>query len=414
MNSLYNISIYGYALILQLASLFNQKASQFVNGRKGWYNQLKNLKSDGRKVYWFHCSSLGEFEQGRPLMEQLKASNSDIFLVVSFFSPSGYEIRKNYKLADYTCYLPIDTPKNAKKFVHELQPDYVFFIKYEFWFNYINEISRKKIPLYNISGIFRNSQHFFKTYGSWFRKQLSKFNWFYLQNEESVDLLNSIGIKSCSVSGDARFDRVKDTVAENRRIPVIEKFTKDSLTIFGGSCWDKEEAFLGELLKANKRIKLVLAPHNVKEDNIQKIIKNLPEDAARYSKLSEYDTISQRILIIDGIGILSHAYRYADISLIGGGFNDGLHNVLEAVSWGSPVLFGPKHQNFPESFELMEIGAGKKITTAQEFLSEINNWIEHPEQLKTASDIAKNYASNKTGVTDRIFKHLTTHFSHQI
>ncbi len=408
---LYNIGIRLYSFILLLASLFVPKARLFVDGRKNWKHKLKSAADTDKTTIWFHCSSLGEFEQGRPLMEALKIKYPDSFLCVSFFSPSGYEIRKNYELADYVCYLPLDTKKNARQFIDTLQPNYVFFVKYEFWFNFIAELSEKSIPLFNLSGIFRKEQHFFSFYGKWFAKQLRNFSWFYLQNQESLSLLNGIGIKNCSLSGDTRFDRAMAVLEENKEFPIIERFSKDHLTVFGGSCWDTEEAYLGALLKENKELRLVLAPHNVAEGNIQKIIKNLPEPALRYSEMNATSDIKARVLIIDSIGILASAYRYADISLIGGGYNDGLHNVLEAVSWGSPVLFGPKHQNFPESYELMENGAGIHVESEQQFLNAIMRWIHNRELLRQVQEQARTYAAKKSGVCAKILTHLDRNFN---
>ncbi|MBI9035887.1 MAG: 3-deoxy-D-manno-octulosonic acid transferase [Bacteroidales bacterium] len=407
MHLLYNTGIRFYVFIIHIAAQFNPKAKQWVLGRKNWEQRLQQEFKPNGPVVWFHCASLGEFEQGRPVMELYKAKHPDHFLLVTFFSPSGYEIRKDYELADYTCYLPADTPSNARKFIKLINPKLVFFIKYEFWFNYIHEIRTHHLPLYFISGIFRKNQHFFKSWGSWYRNQLQNITHFFVQNNESVQLLHSIGVENVSMSGDTRFDRVEKLEQNQKTFPLIEKFIADNKIIIVGSSWENEETFIAQLIKKNiPGYKFIIAPHEVHEEKIQRLLKKLPVQAMRYSLADEQKIQDFKVLIIDSIGLLGFLYKYSHIAIIGGGFNDGLHNTLEALTYGVPVIFGPKYHHFPEAFELIENGAGFSITDQDSFFQAINPLMENEEFHQKASKTAYDYIRSKTGVARKILEEI--------
>ncbi len=389
--------------------MFDPKAKKWVQGRKDWYQKLQEEFNPDGPVVWFHCASLGEFEQGRPVMELYKEKYPGHKLLISFFSPSGYEIRKDYELADHTCYLPADSPANARKFVNLINPQQVFFIKYEFWFNYIQEISNHQSPLYIISGIFRQKQHFFKWWGGWYRHQLHKITHFFVQNQQSVDLLHSIGIENVSLNGDTRFDRVEKLEQNQKDFPLIEKFIGDHKVIIGGSTWDQEEDFLSTLIKQDRKgFKYIIAPHEVHEEKIQRLLKKLPVRAIRYSMANTEDICSYKVLIIDSIGILGFLYKYAHTAVIGGGFNAGLHNTLEALTYGVPVIFGPKHHHFPEAFDLIENGAGFSISDEDSFFNAITPLITKDTFHKKASETAYKYIRSKTGVARKILDEIET------
>lgn len=405
MRTLYSIIIHCYNFILNLASLFHPKARLWVNGRKNIFDQLKlKLSKFDREhsVIWFHCASLGEFEQGRPLIERYRSLHPQSIILLTFFSPSGYEIRKNYSGADVICYLPIDTPACSKRFLDIVKPSAAIFVKYEFWFNYLDELKKRKIPTYLVSGIFRDKQHFFKPYGAWFRKQLGSFSHFYLQDKHSEELLHSIGFANTNVVGDTRFDRVSEIAKSVKQFPWIESFKGSSAIIVAGSTWPQDEELLSEL--EFKNYKLIIAPHEINENHIKSIetvFRKRNIKCIRYSNVSENNIHDAQILIINNIGMLSSLYQYGTIAYIGGGFGKGIHNILEAATFGLPVIFGPNYQKFAEAVELSNLGGAFSINSKAD-LEKVFHLLHDEQVLKTASHISKYYVESRTGATEKI------------
>jgi 3-deoxy-D-manno-octulosonic-acid transferase len=406
MNLIYNISIYIITVLIRIASLFNNKASLWTNGRNKWQSKLKeNVPPEGKKI-WFHCASLGEFEQGRPLIEKLKENWPEIKIILTFFSPSGYEIRKNYMFADYICYLPADTPGNAEKFVSLINPVATIFVKYEFWNNYISVLKKKGIPLYLVSGIFRPDQHFFKWYGAFFRNILKGFTYIFVQDRRSYDLLFKIGITNITISGDTRFDRVSQIAHETKIIPVIEQFRGGEKLFLAGSTWKRDEEIIAEFINEDPgKMKWIFAPHEIDRPNIARLQKLLKADTVCFSEFKE-SSVNARVLIIDNIGILSSAYRYADIASVGGGFGKGIHNILEPACWGVPVLFGPDHKSFREASELIERKGAFCFRNHTEFSEIVNKLLSDNTFYKASSETVSGYIRDNTGATDKILNIL--------
>lgn len=376
----------------------------WLTGRKDVFNQIKHSGIDQKQVIWVHTASLGEFEQGRPIVERIKQNYPEHSILLTFFSPSGYEIRKNYEKADLVTYLPVDTPKNASRFVSLVNPELAIFIKYEFWFNYIDVLYKNKIPTIFASVIFRPSQHFFKPWGSWFAQQLNKITYIFVQDEKSVDLLDSIKIYHAEVGGDTRFDRVIQLPEEKNEFPEIKSFIGDSKIIVGGSTWSPDEDNLRYVIeKNNDDIKLIIAPHLIDDDHISEIQKKFREyNPVLYSDLEGNSDLNSRVLIINEIGLLSSIYRYAKIAYIGGGFGVGIHNLLEASTYGVPVIFGPNHQKFREAIELISIQAGFGITNKTETLEIINKLLSDNNFFEKSSIEAKQYVAKNAGATNKV------------
>jgi len=403
---IYNIGIGMYGLLLKLVAPFNAKAKLFVNGRKNLFLEILQ-KIDGKEQsIWFHFASLGEFEQGRPVLEATKLIYPAQKIIVTFFSPSGYEIRKNYALAD-VFYLPLDTAKNARKFIDIINPKFAVFTKYEFWYHYFNTLHQKEIPLYLISGIFRPEQVFFKWYGKFYKDILTNVSHFFVQNEQSINLLNQIGLNNVSLSGDTRFDRVYENSINPKHIAEIDSFCVNKPVFIAGSSWPDDEKLLVKLAEVNKDWKIIIAPHEIGEQHILALEKLFP-NAIKFSTLkmelarnSAYLATAQ-VLIIDNIGLLSSLYQYAKIAYIGGGFGAGIHNTLEAAAFGLPVIFGPKFSKFQEAKDLIAIGAAKSITSADELMDAFDAF-KHNENAATA---AKNYVTTKKGATKMIIDYI--------
>jgi len=407
MRLLYNLSIYLYIFYIRLGALFNAKAKLMISGRKNIFAKLKStINTNQSPIVWFHCASLGEFEQGRPMMEKLKIQQPDTKILLTFFSPSGYEVRKNYSGADYIFYLPMDTPSNVKKFIEIVKPQKVFFVKYEFWFNYLSELKNRNIPTYLVSGIFREDHHFFKSTGGWFRKQLSSFTHFFLQDIKSVELLNSIGYKNVTLCGDTRFDRVFEVAKNAIQLDLVKLFVGDSKTIILGSSWLEDEKIVQSLklesLPAGQAgLKLIIAPHEIDEKHIVSIESQFPGKNLRYSNANENNVKEAHVLIIDNIGMLSSLYQYGTIAFVGGGFGKGIHNILEAAAFGLPVIFGPNYHKFAEAKELIKLGGAFSIKDVSEFEKTIL-LLSDEQVLKTASQISRMYVHGKVGATDKI------------
>ena len=409
MRSLYTITIRLYYFSILIASLFNKKAKQWIAGRKNIFEQIeldlrKNPRAPGSKLFWFHCASLGEFEQGRPLIEKIKKEIPNVKIVLTFFSPSGYEVRKNYELADHVFYLPVDTPDNAENFIQLIDPSVAIFIKYEFWYNYLNELQTRNIPLYLVSGVFRKDQVFFGMGGKWFSKQLKAFTHFFVQDEHSEKLLKGMGFNNASISGDTRFDRVSEIVKQDKRFPLVEKFKGDSEILVVGSSWEEDEKILASCSSLLANFKYIIVPHEIDEahlKNTERLLKNLK--CIRYSKASEETISNSDVLIIDNIGMLASLYRFGEIAYVGGGFGEGIHSILEAAAYGMPVIFGPRHEKFNEANELIEQGGGFCVNDVNELKNTLSFLNNDPLIIKMASMISKNYVLSKTGATDRIF-----------
>ena len=405
MTFLYQVGIFFYSAFIQFISVFNEKARLFVQGRKNWQANLKSKIDTGAKYIWFHCASLGEFEQGRPVIEELKNQFPEYKIVLTFFSPSGYEIRKNYPLADVVTYLPIDTKSNATAFLNMVNPEKVFFVKYEFWYFYISELKKRNIQLFIISAIFRENQQFFKEtpVGKWYRKMLFKVEHFFIQNEKSGELLKAVGISNFTVSGDTRFDRVATIANSAKEIPVVEKFKGDSLLIIAGSTWKPDEELLAEFINQSG-LKFIIAPHEVSEGNINRIHQLLKKPAISFSKVTESEIDRFQVLIIDSVGLLSSLYRYGNLAYIGGGFGVGIHNILEAATFGLPVIFGPNYKKFKEAVDLTNDGGAISISNFDELRQALINLINDEIKRNKGSEICRNYVAKNVGSTQIIIK----------
>lgn len=400
---LYILGIRVYNFIIWVFSFFNQKAKFFIDGRKKLFEELDTKINNKEKHIWFHFASLGEFEQGRPVLEKLKSQYPAKKIVVTFFSPSGYEIRKHYALAD-VFYLPVDTASNAKRFIEAINPEMAIFTKYEFWHFYFKTLKQRNIPLYLISGIFRESQSFFKWYGGFYRHILQAVTYFFVQNEESERLLKSIGLQNVIVNGDTRFDRVFENAANPKSLPEIEKFIQQAPTLICGSTWPEDEKLLASLPQKYPGWKFIIAPHEIHESHIESIEKQFPSGSLRFSdyKKSAAEP-STNILIIDNIGMLSSLYQYGDMAYIGGGFGAGIHNTLEAAAFALPVIFGPKYDKFQEAKDLIALGAAQSIATEKE-LQQAFTQFQNNESAKIAS---KKYVADKKGATEAILNKIT-------
>jgi len=404
MNIVYNTGIRAYTMAIKTSSLFNDKAKLWVNGRKNIFAKLQEgFKNETNKIIWVHAASLGEFEQGRPLIEKLKQKYPEKKILLTFFSPSGYEIRKNYDKADYIFYLPADTPANAKKFIEIVKPETVYFIKYEFWRNYLHELYKKNIPTFLVSGIFRKEQVFFKQSGKSYRKVLDYFTHFFVQNQTSLDLLKSIDITNVTISGDTRFDRVIDIAKQTIELKKVEEFCDNKQIIIAGSSWQADEEFLAKYINSTKfDIKLIIAPHEIKEQNITRITKLLNKKVLLYSDIENVNPSNFDVLIINNIGLLSSLYKYGSIAYIGGGFGVGIHNILEAATFGKPIIFGPKYQKFKEAVDLIKLKGAFSIGDYQEMEKHFDKLLSDKEYLLETSEIAENFVKNNAGAVDLI------------
>ena len=404
---IYNLSIRLYGAGISIASLFTLKARQFLRGRRNWQQRLADSLPGDAPLIWFHAASLGEFEQGRPLIESIRTSHPQYKILLSFFSPSGYEIRKNYAGADYICYLPLDTAANARRFIETARPSMVFFIKYEFWFNYLRQIRQHNIPLYYVSAIFRSNQHFFQPWGGWFRKQLQNVNWFFVQNKNSLKLLSSLGLQNASVCGDTRFDRVWSVAQERKAFPQVAAFAEGQRVLLAGSTWPADEELLLAVLRHHpKEFRCIIAPHEIDSQRIDDFIRKAPVKCIRYSRLSDEETISADVLIIDNIGILLHLYQYAHAAYIGGGFGKNIHNILEAATFGKPVVFGPNYRKFQEAHELLALRGAfcvHRIEEAEEILLRL---FRDDAFHKAASQVCSAYVQQNLGGTKHILHHV--------
>ncbi len=404
MKWLYFFSIQFYVLFIRFASLFNSKAKLWIEGRKNWKRNLSNIDFSKDSWIWFHCASLGEFEQGRPLIEQIKIQYPQFKILLTFFSPSGYEIRKNYEKADCICYLPIDTPSNAHFFLEKTNPKIVIFVKYEFWYFFITSIRNKKIPLFLVSSIFRTNQVFFKWYGSWYRKILNQFTTIFTQNHSSQDLLKSIGITNSIISGDTRFDRVFQIKNQRKEIEIAEKFFVKSKTLVAGSTWALDHEIIIPWINKNSDFKLIIAPHEIHSTSINNITDKLTVPYCLFSYPKNLSSCN--VLIIDNIGMLSSLYFFAHIAYVGGAFGKGLHNILEPAVYGIPVIFGPKYKRFAEAYEMIACGGGFSISDNNSFNLIINDLINNSNNYIQSTKASLQYTKNQLGASMIVFNEI--------
>ncbi|HLG02529.1 MAG TPA: glycosyltransferase N-terminal domain-containing protein [Bacteroidia bacterium] len=422
MRPLYSFNILMYGLTLRFASLFHAKARQWITGRKNLFTELeKKIAGTDQPVVWFHCASLGEFEQGRPLIEQIKKRYPGHRILLTFFSPSGYEVRKNYEGADVISYLPLDTPANARRFIRLVKPKVVFFIKYEFWLNMLALLRENTIPHYLVSAIFREKQVFFKPWGGIFRDALKGFTFIFTQENKSINLLQSIGITHAEVSGDTRFDRVAEIAANAKQIPLAEKFAgAGKKVIVAGSTWPQDEAHLFPAIceHLTNGWKLLIAPHELNEARLSSIESALEKmgveqtNIQRFSKANEKTIANAQVLLIDNMGMLSSLYRYGRIAYIGGGFGRSIHNTLEAAVYGIPVIFGPRFEKFNEAKGLIARGGGFSVSTGEELNTVLNTLMRDEKRMSEAGKKAGEYVIQNKGATEKILAKAASAFNH--
>lgn len=399
---MYSLAIYLYMLAANVVALFNQKVRLMVKGQRNTWQKLRAEVGNDRYV-WFHAASLGEFEQGRPLMERLRREFPEKKILLTFFSPSGYEVRKNFEGADIVCYLPFDTPLNARKFIRLARPEAAYFIKYEFWRNYIDVLHRQGIPCYSVSSIFREQQIFFRPYGRHYARCLKRMTHLFVQNEHSKELLSTIGVNQVSVVGDTRFDRVIDIMNAARELPLVQRFAHGSRVIIAGSSWQPDEDIIIEHFNAHREWKLILAPHVVNEEHLREIETKLKRPSVRYSAATINSVAEVDCLIVDCYGLLSSIYRYATVAYVGGGFGVGIHNVPEAAVYGVPVVIGPNHAKFREAQALLICGGCHEIKNAADYHSLINRFATDAALVKASGKASSDYIHENAGAADVIF-----------
>ena len=410
---LYNLLVILATQLLKLVALFSPKMKLFVDGRKAVFSTLANKINPNDKTIWFHAASLGEYEQGLPVIEEIKQKFPSHKIVVTFFSPSGYEVRKNNAVADVTIYLPLDTSSNAKQFIQLVHPDMVFFIKYEYWPNYLNELKKQHIKTYLISGILRENQAFFKWYGGFYRNALKTFDYFFVQNENSKKLLQSIGFKNVKVSGDTRFDRVVSILERDNSLDFIATFKDNKITIVIGSSWPKDENLLVEYInKASENVKFIIAPHNIKPEQIANLTSQIKKTRLKYSDYSietlrKTNLKNYQVFIIDTVGILTKIYSYADIAYVGGGFgNPGVHNILEPATFGLPVVIGPNYSHFAEATALVNMEGCISIQNQTELNEAFDLLLQNEDERLEKGHICSTFVQMNKGATQTIMNHI--------
>lgn len=408
MSILYTLGIYLYLLFIRIAAFFHPKAKLWWKGRKNWAEklsiELSSKRKAGQTLIWVHSASLGEFEQGRPLMEAIKKQYPEVFILLTFFSPSGYEIRKNYTHADLICYLPADLPGNASKFLSIVQPQLAIFVKYEFWYNFLNVLHKKEIPMWLIAALFRPQQPFFQPWGSWYLKILKGFDHFFVQNQSSVELLEKYQLPQYTLAGDPRIDRVIQIAAEAKTFPTVESFVQNSSVLMAGSTWGPDEVLLAGLWE-NQDLragwKMIIAPHEIGASHLEQIEQKFGAQCIRYSQFQPEEHSNSSVLIIDNIGMLSALYRYATIAYIGGGFGAGIHNTLEPMAFGLPVIFGPKYQKFEEAVVNVKTG-GAFVVQEQQEVNQVFGRLKDSAFRSIASTAVQQYLQENQGATLKI------------
>lgn len=405
MNIIYNLSISLYGIAVKLASNFNPKAKLFADGRKNWVKRMAEKIRENDRVIWMHCSSLGEFEQGRPLIEKIKSNYPNHKIAVSFFSPSGYEVRKNYSGADYIFYLPLDTPANAWKLIKALHPEILILVKYEYWYNLLNQLEKANIPVIVISAVIKENSLFLRSYAVWFREIIKRISHFFVQNEASEKLLNQIGVQNVSISGDTRFDRVKEILNTVEKVGFVEKFKGNHKLLIAGSSWPDDEEILAAYI--NQALpedwKVIFAPHNIDEKQIQNLIGSIKGKSIRFTQMNENELESANVLIVDTVGILTKIYASATVSYVGGGFTKtGVHNTLEPAVYGVPLIFGPVYQNYFEAVDLINSTAAISYTDKNDFFLKMNELVQNEALRKQRGKIAYDYIQQKPDATGLI------------
>ncbi len=418
---LYNIGLVSYLLLVRIAANFNPKAKLFRNGRKGLLERIKREVGHDFPVIWFHCSSVGEFEQARPIIERCRKEHGKYKILLTFFSPSGYELRKNYEFADWVYYMPVDTARNARRFVETVKPVKAVFIKYEFWYNYLHELRKNNVQVYIVSAIFRSSQVFFRWYGGFFRKMLYCYTRLFVQDGQSRMLLESVGVKdNVFICGDTRFDRVCQITGSSREFPLIKSFAEGHFTIVAGSTWAPDEQLLAGVIGNFSNVKLIIAPHETDKERIGQVEKMFsPGKVLRFSSFDEkypagkYSSSeimafldealeNSKVLIIDCLGILSSIYRYGSMAYVGGGFGTGIHNVLEAATYSVPVVFGPNYGKFKEAADLVSLGGAVSVQERTHLYDIINKYV-HNESMRTGRGaICGEYVRENLGATSKV------------
>lgn len=405
MRLLYSFGIRLYQIGVYVASLWNPKAKQMVHGWQRFFEKIPTERIEQGRTAWFHASSLGEFEQARPVLERFKKMHPDYTICLTFFSPSGYEVRKDYKEADFVCYLPMDTCHNAREFVRLINPTVAFFVKYDFWFNYLHELEKHKVPTYIFSAIFRQDQYFFKSYGRWFRNQLGCFTHIFVQNRESEELLHHFrGVTHCSVAGDTRFDRVHEIAQTAKQFPEIETFVDNKPVLMVGSSWEPDEVHIKRFVDTYRGdFKLILAPHVISESHLESIEKLFGKDkCVRYTEIATPNLQDRQVLIINNFGMLSSLYQYARVAIIGGGFGQGIHNILEALTFGKPVVFGPNYGKFQEAKDILARGGGFTYRESEQLIEQLTLWFDNEDTYQKASKSCLDYVAENLGSTEEI------------
>ncbi len=406
---MYQLAMYTYLGGVAVASLFSKKVRKMWRGERQAIGILRQKVDPNARYVWVHAASLGEFEQGRPLIERIRREHPEYKILLTFFSPSGYEVRKNYAGADIVCYLPLDTIRNSRRFLRAIKPEMAFFIKYEFWFNYLHILKHRGIPVYSVSSIFRENQIFFRWYGKDYEKVLRCFTKFFVQNEKSKQLLASIGITNVEITGDTRFDRVLDIKAASKQLPLVETFKNGKNTFVAGSSWLPDEQIFIPYFNNHKDWKLIIAPHVIGEDHLQQIENLLKgRKVVRYSQADKAaDLQDAEVLIIDCFGLLSSIYNYGEVAYVGGGFGVGIHNLLEAAVWHIPVFFGPNNQRFQEAQDLKACSGGIEIDGASSFTQKMNRLMADKDFMQQTATAAGEYVSSHAGALDKVMKELT-------
>lgn len=390
---------------LQIISIFNSKLGLFIRGRTKIHAQISSIQPTD-KVIWFHAASLGEFEQARPIIEEVKKTYTHHKILVTFFSPSGYEVRKNYPLADVICYLPFDTKRRVKRFLRKVHPEFVVIVKYEFWPNLLNQLKRNHIPTILISGIFRDNQAFFSSYGKWMQKSLKAFDFFFVQNKKSKHLLNSIEFTNVMISGDTRFDRVVRILKEDNSLNFMDAFKNQNFTIVAGSTWEEDEKLLVTYINNSTEGKFVIAPHNINAKGIQQLVQSIDKRVILYSQMKSEELINADVLVIDTIGLLTKIYAYADAVYVGGGFKTGLHNILEPATFGVPVVIGSEYNKFQEAVDLVNMKGCFSVSNQREFSSIFDRLKNDDDFRNDSGKINSGYIQKNKGATQKIMKYI--------
>ncbi len=407
MRWLYNLGILVYYLLVKIVSIRNEKARKWLLGRKDIFKRLRETIPPGERIFWFHASSLGEFEQGRPVIEAIRKLKPGYKILLTFFSPSGYELRKDYKYADYIFYLPLDTKRNAARFIDIVRPEKVFFIKYEFWYHYLTQLKEEGIPTYIFSALFRPSHIFFKPWGKWYLQAIRAYEHIFVQNQESFDILHKFGFKNISVSGDTRLDRVGEFADAAPGLEKLEIFCGSQKAIIAGSTWpEDEDLFIPYVNKCESGRKFIIAPHEVTPQSLARICGALEKPYAFYSTALPDELLKADVLIVDGYGYLVSVYRYGMLAYVGGGFTSGIHSILEPAVFGLPVIFGPEYHKFQEAHDMLSIGAAACIHNYEELEEKITGYLSNPEKLSHDSTLARNYVNKNRGASKNIVKYL--------